>query len=214
MKRMRKNKTKKVNLSNLTKDIPHTESFKFKWKNPLKLKQNAKQNYQNARNKKILKIKNSNNELINNTHIKNNKEIILTKGQKKFLDLGWNLSCVKNTKKARPAIQSFHFKVVNRALPWNEVENCPLCKTHKLSEHHLLLECSEIEKMERKQLENLKIKEEKIDNLIKDRKQITKNGDKFPEIQSLVWTKNWAIWKKRFQKKRVWRRNKSKKFQN
>lgn len=60
---------------------------------------------------------------------------------------------------------------------------------------HLFLECNTAKFFEKRMLVLLGKKENKAENFIELRKKITKEGSKKSELQNLMWTRNWAIWK-------------------
>ena len=96
----------------------------------------------------------------------------------------------------RENIFSFHFKIFNNILPiYNKENECKFCKKHGVNGWHLILECEVTKEIEKKMLMKIGYSNNTALNYIDARKKITKTGTQKKAVQSLIWTRNWAIWK-------------------
>jgi hypothetical protein len=176
----------------------------YKWEHS-ETKKISKLIYQNCKNRLFLSMKgkkrqflwSNKNNIITDKLLVKQQELLYTEGQtKNFQKFEINKRSLKASKKCRENIFSFHFKIFNNILPiFNEKKECALCKQHGLNNWHLFLECKAAKQVEKTMLLSLGVKENKIEKFIELRKKITREGSKKSELQNLMWTRNWAIWK-------------------
>ena len=161
--------------------------------------------YQNCKNRIFLNVKGK-----RRTFLENNKDLIITddflrkqedffytEGQTKLFERhSINKKSLNISKYCRENIFSFHFKIFNNFLPLYNVErNCKLCNKHGLDPWHLFLECVVVNTIEVWMLNALGLQDHQVEKAIRLRKEVTREGAKEAELQNLMWTRNWSIWK-------------------
>ena len=73
--------------------------------------------------------------------------------------------------------------------------NCKLCNKHGLDSCHLFLECVVVNTIEVWMLKALGLQDHQVEKAIRLRKEVTRERAKEAELQNLMWTRNWSIWK-------------------